>query len=92
MNDAFAQIFREMRVGILIGFVFGLVTALITCGWHHNWMLGCVVGAAMAVNMTLATIIGTVTPFILKRINIDPAIASGPVIATTIDVLGLVIG
>jgi len=91
LSDAFTQIFREMRVGILIGAAFGIVTALITCGWHHNIMLGCVVGCAMAVNMTLATIIGTVTPFILKRIDIDPAIASGPVIATTIDVLGLAV-
>ena len=91
ISDAFIQIFRELRVGILIGAAFGFVTALITCGWHHNIMLGCVVGLAMAVNMTLATIIGTVTPFVLKRINVDPAIASGPVIATTIDVLGLAV-
>jgi len=91
LNDAFRQIFRETRVGIIIGAAFGVVTALITLGWHHNIMLGCVVGVAMAINMALATIIGTVTPFILKRINIDPAIASGPVIATTIDVLGLAV-
>ncbi|MCR5265737.1 MAG: magnesium transporter [Cyanobacteria bacterium RUI128] len=90
-NDAFEQIFRESRVGITIGACFGLITALVTWGWHSNIILGTVVGTAMAINMILATIIGTVTPFILKKINVDPAIASGPVIATTIDVLGLAV-
>ncbi|MCR4881567.1 MAG: magnesium transporter [bacterium] len=91
MSDAFVQIWRESRVGITIGATFGLITALVTWGWHNNVILGVVVGTAMAVNMVMATIIGTVTPFILKKINIDPAIASGPVIATTIDVLGLAV-
>ena len=91
LSDAFRQIFREMRVGIMIGAAFGLVAAGITYGWQHNVVLGIVVGVAMALNMAIATIIGTVTPFVLKRINIDPAIASGPVIATTIDVLGLAV-
>ena len=91
LSDAFHQIFREMRIGIAIGAAFGVVASLITFGWQHNIVIGIVVGVAMALNMSLATIIGTVTPFILKRINIDPAIASGPVIATTIDVLGLAV-
>ena len=43
----------------------------------------------MALNMTIATVIGAMTPFILKRLKIDPAVASGPVIATSIDVVGL---
>ena len=41
--------------------------------------------------MALATVIGTFTPFALKKFKIDPAIASGPVIATAIDVLGLIV-
>ena len=53
--------------------------------------LGVIVGVAMAINMTMATVIGTFTPFALKSIKVDPAVASGPVIATTIDVLGLAI-
>lgn len=91
MNDAFTQIWRETRVGILIGAALGILTALITFTWQHNIALGIVVGIAMALNMILAAIIGTVTPFMLKKINIDPAIASGPVIATAIDVLGLAV-
>lgn len=89
LSSAVHHIFREMLVGFLIGAFFGTMVMAVTWGWQHNVQLGLVVGTAMMVNMTLATIIGTITPFILKSMKIDPAIASGPMIATTIDVMGL---
>lgn len=91
LNSAFHYIFREMFIGLAIGSIFGILVTLVTWGWQHNIELGAIVGIAMAINMTMATIIGTFTPFALKAIKVDPAVASGPVIATTIDVLGLAI-
>lgn len=91
LSSALYHIWKELRVGFLIGIVFGIIVSLVTWQWQHNIELGIVVGAAMAINMTMATLLGTITPFILKKMNVDPAIASGPVIATTIDVLGLAI-
>lgn len=91
LNSAFHHIFRELKIGFIIGALFGIMVTLFTWKWQHNCALGIVVGTAMVSNMTLATIIGTFTPFALKKMNIDPAIASGPVIATTIDVLGLTV-
>ncbi|MDD3593973.1 MAG: magnesium transporter [Candidatus Gastranaerophilales bacterium] len=91
MGSAVYHIFREAKIGLLIGVVFGALVTLSTFGWQHNIALGIIVGLSMAINMTMATIIGTVTPFMLKKINIDPAVASGPVIATTIDVMGLTV-
>ena len=61
----------------------------VTWGWKNNVELGIIVGIAMSLNMTIATMIGTCTPLVLKKMKIDPAVASGPVIATTIDVIGL---
>ena len=91
LSSALHHIFREMFVGLAIGSIFGMLVTLVTWGWQHNMELGIIVGIAMAINMTMATIIGTFTPFALKAIKVDPAVASGPVIATTIDVLGLAI-
>ena len=91
LSSAFYHILREMMIGLCIGIFFGGMTAIATWGWQHNVELGIVVGIAMAINMTMATIIGTFTPFALKTVNIDPAVASGPVIATTIDVVGLAV-
>ncbi len=90
-SSAIHHMFREMFIGLIIGGFFGVLVTLVTWSWQHNVELGIIVGIAMAINMTMATIIGTVTPFALKSIDIDPAVASGPVIATTIDVLGLAI-
>ena len=91
MSSAIHHILRETCIGALIGMFFGLLVMLATWGWKHSMGLGCVVGLAMAVNMTMATVIGTLTPLALKSIKIDPAVASGPVIATTIDVVGLLV-
>ena len=91
LNSALYHIWKELKVGFLIGVFFGLLVTFVTWKWQHNANLGIIVGLAMAVNMTMATLLGTITPFILKKLHIDPAVASGPVIATTIDVLGLAI-
>lgn len=91
LNSAFKHIFREMFVGLIIGTFFGIMVTFVTWGWRENIYLGIVVGLSMLINMTMATIVGTFTPFALKSFKIDPAIASGPVIATTIDILGLLV-
>ena len=91
LSSAVHHIFREAFIGMLIGGFFGILVTLVTWGWQHNIELGIIVGVAMIINMTMATIIGTFTPFALKSLNVDPAVASGPVIATTIDVVGLAV-
>lgn len=91
LSSAVHHIFREMGVGLIIGTIFGLFVALVTWGWRDNMYLGTVVGLSMLINMTMATIVGTFTPFALKKFKIDPAVASGPVIATTIDIMGLTV-
>ena len=91
LNSGWKYIWRETLTGVSIGLIFGALVSLVTWGWQHNIQLGMIVGAAMALNMTIATMIGTCTPLILKKMKIDPAVASGPVIATTIDVVGLAV-
>ena len=91
LSSGWKYIWRESLTGISIGLIFGLLVTAVTWGWQNNIQLGIIVGIAMALNMTIATIIGTCTPLILKKLKFDPAVASGPVIATTIDVVGLAV-
>jgi len=91
MNSALFQVLREIRVGLIIGITFGFFVMLATWGWKNNLALGMVVGAAMAANMVIATLLGAVFPFILKKLNFDPAVASGPFIATAVDIIGLAV-
>lgn len=91
LSSGWHYIMRETVTGLSIGFIFGVLVTLVTWGWQHNIELGIIVGIAMSLNMTIATMIGTCTPLVLKKMKIDPAVASGPVIATAIDVIGLAV-
>ena len=51
-------------------------------------MFGIVIGTAMILNMVVATIAGFIVPVILKKVNVDPALASAVFVTTVTDVLG----
>ena len=82
-------VFKEIRVGLLLGIAYGFLLALV--GWFLNKsvILGVAVGVAMCGNMTLAAVVGTFLPLIATKLRIDPAVASGPFVTTSIDVLGV---
>jgi len=92
-GDIVGTVFRELRVGLVMGVVCGLVVggaaALLFSDGHH--MLGVVVCVAMIAAMTVAATVGSMAPAIMQRAGIDPAIASGPIVTTANDSIGIVI-
>ncbi|MEX2124578.1 MAG: magnesium transporter [Woeseia sp.] len=83
------SIFRkEVLVGILNGIVWASVVALFTYFWFNDWHVGAVIAGAMFINLFLAAAAGFAVPLILKRMQIDPAIAGGVVMMTITDVTG----
>ena len=86
----------ELSVGILNGGIFGLL-----CGGlvylasepilHTNPILGLVVGAGIVLAVSVASILGSLTPILFINLDIDPAISTGPMIIIITDVLGLTI-
>lgn len=93
MGDISRTLLREISVGLLMGGVCGLIVGLAaaTNVWGGNWVVGLIVGVSVAVAMTTAATVGTLAPTIFKRINIDPAIAAGPLVTTTSDITGILI-
>ncbi|OGP52147.1 MAG: magnesium transporter [Deltaproteobacteria bacterium RBG_13_43_22] len=85
------EIFRESRVGLLLGVTYGILLALAGIVFTREGYVGVVAGIAMCVNMILASVLGTFLPLIAAKFKIDPAVASGPFIATSIDVVGATI-
>ncbi|WP_375655757.1 magnesium transporter, partial [Bartonella sp. AA83SXKL] len=60
--------------------------------YGKHWMAVCVtVGAALVGIVTFGSLSGSMLPFILKRLRFDPASASAPLVATLVDVMGIVI-
>lgn len=84
-------IFKEAQVGLIVGVVSGSVLALVAVLWQGKPILGIVVGLALAINITISTVLGSFFPVIIHRLGIDPAVASGPFIATLMDVTSMFI-
>ena len=91
LTDVWKVFLRELRVGTLLGIVCGGIIGIIARIWHGNMMLGIVVGVSMFAAITVAAIMGTLIPVILKNFNRDPAVSSGPFVTTANDITGLVI-
>ena len=79
---------KELLVGILNGVGWAVVVSAATYLWFGDWLIGGVVGAAMFINMFVAALAGFAIPLMLKRMNIDPALAGGVVLTTVTDVIG----
>lgn len=80
--------FKELGVGIMSGLAIGLTVALVCGVLQQNIYFALVVGLAMLLNMTFATISGYGVPILLKKMKIDPALASSVFVTTVTDVLG----
>lgn len=90
MQHFFTVVAKEFFVGLALGAVFGILLGVTTTFEYLTpSYLGLVVGISVFAVMTMSATIGTIIPLILKRLNIDAAIATGPFITTSIDVLGV---
>ena len=92
-------VFKEMRVGLCNGLILGSVTLIIiglfVYFFKHTTLIyafeisGCV-GFALLVAMTISSMIGTIVPLFFNKLKVDPAVASGPLITTVNDLVGIV--
>ncbi len=79
---------KEISVGLINGAALGVLLGVVAWLWRGNPTLGIVVGAALALNTIVAVSIGGSVPLILKRLGLDPALASGPILTTVTDICG----
>ena len=79
---------KEITVGMFNGAALGILIGSVAWLWQGNIYLGLVVGLALCMNTMVAVSIGGIVPLVLKRFQIDPAIASGPLLTTVTDMCG----
>jgi len=90
MNQFFQILWKELAVGVVLGSLFGFLLGVLAYFEYTSPLyLGLVVGLSVFIVMTMAATVGSLVPMILKRFNVDAAVATGPFITTTIDVLGV---
>ena len=80
---------KELAIGFLNGILWSVLVFLAIWLWKDDIALGGLIGGAMLINMTVAGFAGACIPLLLKKMNIDPALAGGMVLTTVTDIIGL---
>ncbi len=85
------RLWVEMKVAFVNGIICGILLGLIVGFWISDYRMGSVVAISLVLIVLNSGFIGAAVPLVLKRLNIDPAIATGPFVTTLNDILGLLI-
>ncbi len=87
-NNFTQNILKEFTIGILNGIIFAIISAIIVQLWFNNVTLSFIIAISMILNMIVAGLFGILVPISLKKLNIDPALASSVFVTTITDVIG----
>lgn len=84
-------VIREAGTGLITGATCGLLVTLVVYLWKGDLFLGFLVGVSILFTLIVATLAGALIPLLMHRLNIDPAVASGPFITTINDIISILI-
>ena len=88
LDDNYKIVMKQLLVGLFNGAMLGIITGLIMFIANKNIFLGIIIFLAMIGNLTIACLTGFLIPVTLKKLKIDPALASAVVLTTFTDVCG----
>jgi magnesium transporter len=76
---------KEFMVGLLVGLFSGVVVSLASLFWHGNPRIGLLIGGAVFVSVAWTALLAVFIPGLMKRLKVNPAIASGPLVLSLSD-------
>ncbi len=85
------RVSREVLVASINGLVLSGLLLLMVYLWKNDWLIGTAISISLISVVIVSALVGALTPFILKKMDQDPALAAGPFITMTNDVVGLTI-
>jgi magnesium transporter len=93
VGDAIKILWREVRMGLVLGLILGFIGLLRVAfvGDSGGGGMALAVGLALIAVVTFGSVVGAGLPLLIKRVGLDPAVSSGPFIASLVDVLGIFI-
>lgn len=83
-------IIKETLIGALNGVLWSSIVAVAVYLWFDSVFLGTVIASALMINLIIGAISGVSLPLILKKMDIDPALAGGVILTTITDIVGFV--
>jgi magnesium transporter len=99
LRDWWRVVHREVFTGLVLGMMLALIGFARVAAWEwlfgaygeHWWRVGMTIGMSLIGVVTYGTLAGSMLPFAIRALKLDPASASAPLVATLVDVSGLVI-
>lgn len=82
---------KELLIGLLVGAYSGAAVALASLLWHGNTAVGLMIGVAIFLSIAWATLLALLVPTVMRRMKVDPVVASGPLVLTMADLSTLAI-
>ncbi len=89
IRDAWSVVLKELAIGFILGMVYGFLVGLVAQLRYSTFQVAISVGFAVISSMTVAALVGSLVPMGFARINIDPAVATGPFVTTAIDIVSI---
>jgi len=90
LSGILKRVSKELVVGIIIGIICGGLVFIANYYMNNgDILMGITIGLSIFIVVIIAAIFGTLVPLVLEKIKIDPALATGPFVTTSNDILGL---
>ncbi len=89
IRDTWQVVFKELMVGFILGAVYGVMIGMVAQLRYSTAMVAVSVGIAVTSSMIVAALVGSIVPMGFARINVDPAVATGPFVTTAIDIVSV---
>ena len=89
VRDIWSVVLKELTIGVILGLVYGLLIGVVAQFRYSMEALALSVSLAVICSMSIAALVGSLVPMGFARINIDPAVATGPLVTTSIDIISV---
>ena len=89
VRDIWSVVLKELTIGVILGLVYGLLIGSVAQFRYSMEALALSVSLAVICSMSIAALVGSLVPMGFARINIDPAVATGPLVTTSIDIISV---
>jgi len=89
VRDIWPVVFKELSIGLILGLVYGVLIGSVAQFRYSMEALAVSVALAVICSMSIAALVGSLVPMGFARINIDPAVATGPLVTTAIDIISV---
>jgi len=88
-RDIWSVVFKELSIGVILGLVYGVLIGSVAQFRYSTGALAVSVALAVICSMSVAALVGSLVPMGFARINVDPAVATGPFVTTAIDIISV---